>query len=304
MLIKKEGGRPGIYTTTSKHLTYGWGEPNDSDFVSFEGHKKCEGSSAFQLIGDSTWRVAYIQYSDNPKHYRICKADTHLRHFSDPVDIEGVTAPQHGSFMRITKDEYDRLLKLNDTKIYTAPYSKAAQQEAEEWIKAGSWRNGLTKATPDKTVNAADFQRQYTKNQAQWNALFAWVQNTDLTRIPAGSHPIPGTTMTASVQDDVNLPIEKRGTESHRRKIDFQYVVSGTEGFVLIDHNSSKPNCNYDTKKDVIHYDYDKSKAWVFPSVRDHFNIFFPGDWHIAKVSTKKKDQHFRVVVVKVDYKD
>ncbi len=33
--------------------------------------------------------VAYIQYSDHPKHYRICKADKYLRNFSDPVDIKG-----------------------------------------------------------------------------------------------------------------------------------------------------------------------------------------------------------------------
>ena len=111
MLIKKEGGHPGIYTATSRCLTHGWSEPVEDDYVSFEGSKKCERSSAFQLIGDSTWRVAYIQYSDRPKHYRICKADSHLRGFHDPVDIEGVTAPQHGSFMRITKREYKRLQK-------------------------------------------------------------------------------------------------------------------------------------------------------------------------------------------------
>ena len=111
MLIKKEGGKPGIYTATSKNLTSGWGEPVENDYVSFEGRKNCEGSSAFQLIGDKTWRVAYIQYSDNPKHYRICKADEHLRNFSDPVDIEGVTGPQHGSFMRLTKKEFNRLKK-------------------------------------------------------------------------------------------------------------------------------------------------------------------------------------------------
>ena len=111
MLIKKEGGKPGIYTATSKHLNHGWGEPVEDDYVSFEGKKNCEGSSAFQLMGDDTWRVAYIQYSDHPKHYRICKADKYLRNFSDPVDIKGVTGPQHGSFMRITKKEYQRLLE-------------------------------------------------------------------------------------------------------------------------------------------------------------------------------------------------
>ena len=111
MLIKKEGGTKGIFTATSDHLTYGWGEPVEDDYVSFEGKKNCEGSSAFQLIGDNTWRVAYIQYSDNPKHYRICKANENLRNFHDPVDIEGVTGPQHGSFMRLTKKEYKRLQK-------------------------------------------------------------------------------------------------------------------------------------------------------------------------------------------------
>jgi len=114
LLIKKEGGHPGIYTATSKHLTHGWGEPVENDYVSFEGKKNCEGSSAFQLIGDDTWRVAYIEYSSNPKHYRICKADKYLRNFHDPVDIKGVTGPQHGSFMRLTKKEYNRLLKLNE----------------------------------------------------------------------------------------------------------------------------------------------------------------------------------------------
>ncbi len=59
----------------------------------FRGTKNCEGSCAFQLMDDDTWRVAYIQYSDNPKHYRICKAHNISRNFSDPVDIKGVTGP-------------------------------------------------------------------------------------------------------------------------------------------------------------------------------------------------------------------
>ena len=117
MLIKKEGGKPGIYTATSDHLTYGWGEPVEDDYVSFEGRKNCEGSSAFQLIGDKTWRVAYIQYSDNPKHYRICEADENLRNFRNPQDIKGVTGPQHGSFMRLTKKEYKRLKKWSDKQV-------------------------------------------------------------------------------------------------------------------------------------------------------------------------------------------
>lgn len=113
MLIKKEGGQPGIFTTTAPTLRGPWQQPSDTDYVNFEGKKKCEGASAFQLIGDSTWRVAYIQYSDRPKHYRICRANAQLRNFHDPVDIQGVTGPQHGSFMRLTKKEYLRLTRFS-----------------------------------------------------------------------------------------------------------------------------------------------------------------------------------------------
>ncbi len=174
----------------------------------------------------------------------------------------------------------------------------------------------------------AEFRNQYAKDSTQWNALFRWLQATDLQALPKGKHPIPGTSLTASVQDDVNRPLAERGSESHRKKVDFQFVVSGTEGFALLDHGAStKPNCAYNEKKDVIHYDYDASKAWVFATKAPHFNIFFPGDWHVskawvfatkaphfniffpgdwhvAKVLTKKKDQHFRVIVVKMKYMD
>ena len=116
MLIKKEGGQPGIFQTKSKSLTGPWPEPDARDFVNFEGKKKCEGASAFQIVGEEGWRVAYIQYSDRPKHYRICKADKYLTNFSDPQDIKGVAHPQHGSFMRLTKKEYKKLEKWGTPK--------------------------------------------------------------------------------------------------------------------------------------------------------------------------------------------
>lgn len=114
MMIKKEGGKPGLFTSTAPSLTGPWSQPVDDDYINFEGNKKCEGVSAFQLAGDDTWRIGYIEYSSKPKHYRICKADKNMRNFSDPVDIQGVNGPQHGSFLRLTKKEYKRLQKWSD----------------------------------------------------------------------------------------------------------------------------------------------------------------------------------------------
>lgn len=169
-----------------------------------------------------------------------------------------------------------------------------------DWMESGAWRNGFEKADPHETVNPVDFYEQYSKNKEQWNAMFKWLEETDLLAIPAGKHPIEGSTLVVSVEDSQNGPLEKRGTESHRQKIDFQYVVKGIERFALIDHETSTPNCEY--RPDVIHYDYDVDKAKFYDSTPDKFFLFFPEDWHIAKIANDTDTQNIRVIVVKIDY--
>ena len=173
---------------------------------------------------------------------------------------------------------------------------------ATEWVESGAWKNGFAGALPHESVNAVDFREQYQKNQEQWDALFRWLSTTDLTAIPAGKHPIEGSTLVASVEDSENKPFGVNGSESHRQKIDFQYVVSGTERFGILDHETSTPNCEY--RPDVIHYDYDASKVKFHDSTPDRFFLFFPEDWHIAKIANDTDDQKIRVIVVKVDYKE
>lgn len=171
--------------------------------------------------------------------------------------------------------------------------------KSQQWMQKGQWRKGFSKANPHYTVNAVDFYEQYQKNP-QWKVMFRWLQQTDLMALPKGKVPIPGSDLVASVEDSENGPLEKRQSESHYKKIDFQWCVRGTERFGIIEHTSSKPNCEY--RPDVIHYDYELSKARFFDSTPDEFFIFFPGDWHIAKVNNDTGNQSIRVIVIKVDY--
>ena len=177
---------------------------------------------------------------------------------------------------------------------------KTLCRQANAWVDGGSWRNGFRKADPHKSVNRVEFFTQYQKNRAQWDALFRWLAETDLTVIPAGKHPIEGSTLVASVEDSQNGQLAKRQSESHYHHIDFQYVVKGIERFGIIDHETSVVNCAY--RPDVIHYDYDVSKARFYDSDPLEFFLFFPSDWHIAKVNTNLVDQNIRVIVVKLDY--
>jgi len=177
-----------------------------------------------------------------------------------------------------------------------------AQSDARKWGLSGAWRNGFDKANPHCTLDWETFNEQYHKNPNQWYILFNWLKSTDLLTIPKGKHPIPNSNLVASVEDSENGPLEKRNTESHKRKIDFQLVVKGTEGFALLDHESSTVSVPYDEKKDVMRYSYVPEKTNFFDVNAGEFVIFFPTDWHIAKIQTKKEDQNIRVIVVKMDY--
>lgn len=174
--------------------------------------------------------------------------------------------------------------------------------KAQRWVEKGKWRNGFMAAKPDNSVNVVEFYQQYKKNPKQWKALFKWLSTHDLLAIPKGKTPIEGTGLTVSVEDSKNSDLSKRRSESHYHHIDFQYVVKGVERFGIIEHNSSTPNCEY--KPDVIHYDYDVNKARFYDSTPDRFFIFFPSDWHIAKINNDTGDQNIRVIVIKVDYID
>ena len=194
---------------------------------------------------------------------------------------------------------------MANAQTYTNEYPKELTRLAEKWVKKGEWRNGFTKASPAPTVNLVEFYIQYQRNPKQWQALFKWLQETDLLAIPAGRTPIPGTTLTVSVEDGDNWCSQDnlrqgKGSESHYQKIDFMYVVSGTEGFCRLDHETSRPLADY--KPDRLEYAFEYDRLQQFTSIPGTFNMMFPCDWHVAKVKTTADSQRLRVLVIKVDY--
>ena len=187
---------------------------------------------------------------------------------------------------------------------YTNAYPKALNKIAAKWMKKGEWKNGFTKAVAAPTVNVTEFFLQYHKRPAQWQALFRWLEETDLLAIPGGKHSIPGTSLTVSVEDSDNWCSEAdlkagKGSESHWQKIDFMYVVKGKEGFCRLDQDTSTPKGQY--KPDRLEYTFEADRLERFESIDGTFNIFFPCDWHVAKVKTSAASQKIRVLVVKMD---
>ncbi len=152
----------------------------------------------------------------------------------------------------------------------------------------------------DATTNMEEVEQQYKKNQAQWDKAIEWLSTHDLKGIEKGRHPIEGSTLTASVEDTQNASVENRQSESHYHHIDLQVVVRGVEGFYLLDHATSEPRDKW--REDVIHYNFDVEKATFRVGHAGTAFLFFPSDWHVAKVQTPMADQTLRVIVIKLDY--
>ncbi len=190
---------------------------------------------------------------------------------------------------------------------YTNEYPKELQKIAQKWVKKGEWKNGFTKAIPAPTVNLAEFYIQYHRDPKQWKTLFQWLETHDLLAIPSGRIPIEGTDLVVSVEDSENWCSQNdlkagKGSESHHNKIDFMYVVKGTEGFCRLDRETSVPN-PYNAEKDRKDYKFNYDKLEQFVSIPGTFNIMFPCDWHVAKVKTNEASQKLRVLVIKMNYR-
>ena len=162
MMIKKEGGQPGLFTSTAKKLTGPWTLPVEDDYVNFEGKKKCEGVSAFQLAGEEEWTIAYIEYSSRPKNYRLCKADKFMRNFREPRNIEGVSGPQHGSFLRLTKAEYERLEEWNNTLTTHLPSDRSGESLLTDgWLFSRDKRSWQTVSVPHDWAISGPFDKKW-----------------------------------------------------------------------------------------------------------------------------------------------
>lgn len=200
-----------------------------------------------------------------------------------------------------TASAQDYARSKNPKGEYTRQFTdKTLKKAARKWFTSGVWKNGFTKGVPHHSVNVTEFYDQYQKNPEAWQAVFRWLESTDLRSIQKGKYTIPGTEMTVSVEDSSNEPVEKRKSESHFHNVDFMFIVDGIEGFLRLDHKTSVVSTKY--KYDVVRYDYDINRAEYLESGSGCFLLMFPDDWHVAKVMTPHDSQNIRVVVIKVPY--
>lgn len=168
---------------------------------------------------------------------------------------------------------------------------------AKKWIKSNVWSNGWT-VSPHKSVNATEFATQYHKNKEVWNAVFRFLANNDLEKLPLGNHVICEGKSWATVSEYTPNEAKKGNIESHRRFIDLQYTLRGNESMGLA--LNAEVRKEYNPERDIAFYT--SSKIKYYSTDADHFFLFFPSDIHQPSIRRKGEPIRSRKIVVKIEY--
>ncbi|MDQ3605041.1 MAG: YhcH/YjgK/YiaL family protein [Gemmatimonadota bacterium] len=113
---------------------------------------------------------------------------------------------------------------------------------------------------------------------------------------PDGRHPVSGDGLFALVQSyDTGRASAKR-FESHRRHVDIQYVVSGTERILHVPTGLLSPETPYNEEDDILFYEDPEASSSLLLRVGD-LAIFHPADAHKPGCMAGRRSRVKKVVV-------
>lgn len=145
----------------------------------------------------------------------------------------------------------------------------------------------------DKIVNYSRYNFPLLMEKACAH-LFTLNENSAL-----GSTQLDGG-IRANVDEYTTKLISEGKPEAHRRYIDIQALLSGTEIIGWTPENSMQVSEAYDPQRDIEFYHQEKilTKDYIIPMIPGYFAVFFPWDIHMTQICMDKPE-----LVKKVVYK-
>ncbi|GAB3527972.1 YhcH/YjgK/YiaL family protein [Pontibacter brevis] len=124
---------------------------------------------------------------------------------------------------------------------------------------------------------------------------FRFLQETDLMSLSLGQQAIEGRDLFAIISEGTGTTEKEAQLEVHRKYIDIQYVISGTDhmGWKSLAF-CAQPVIPYIEERDAAFFP-DTTNNW-FDVPAGYFTIFYPDDAHAAMVT----EETVRKVVLKI----
>jgi len=128
------------------------------------------------------------------------------------------------------------------------------------------------------------------------NKAFAYLKETDFSKMELGKYEIDGNDIFALV-NEYNTKDESEGKlEAHKKYIDVQFVAKGSELMGYAPLENQKVIDEYNEQNDITFYSGKKTFTLVDEGM---FAIFFPTDVHLPGIKLNEKT-YVKKVVIKV----
>lgn len=170
-------------------------------------------------------------------------------------------------------------------------------EQINNWFNKKEWLGGL-QLEPHKSIDKAEFARQYQLNKVYWDKAFTFLKEQDLQTLAVGRYPIDGEHVFALLTQNPTKDLDSTQWESHRNYIDLQEVISGEEKIgdcPITKLTLTKP---YDPSKDAANY---SGKGEIYTAKPGTFFIFFPSDGHRPGI-TPGGNETDKKIVIKIRY--
>jgi len=172
-----------------------------------------------------------------------------------------------------------------------------SESKTDEWFNKGEWRNGWSVA-PDPSIDKKALAVSYFKNKDRWDKAFIFLKSNDLASLELKKHVVDGDNLFVNVSEYKTKEAIDARFEAHRKYIDIQYVINGTEMIGVAPMASNEGVTEpYDETKDVEFLKF--SNETFYQATTGNFFVFFPQDGHMPGVKTDSLSQ-VRKLVVKI----
>ncbi|MBQ3311182.1 YhcH/YjgK/YiaL family protein [bacterium] len=126
-----------------------------------------------------------------------------------------------------------------------------------------------------------------------------YLAETDFSKLEKGKYEILGNEVFVNIQDYDTKPKNEGKWEAHRKYIDIQYIISGSEKIgvgSLKDFSSLIP---YDDQKDLEFLETKKRTQFIDLGKKE-FMILYPNDVHMPQIIRDDSSKHVRKAVLKI----
>ncbi len=124
-----------------------------------------------------------------------------------------------------------------------------------------------------------------------------FLRKTDFTNLKPQEISVDGKNIFAILAEYQTKDIQNCKLEAHRKYIDIQYIISGSELIGYAPLNNQTVIEEYDEEKDVIFFDGETSLVKLDTGM---FAVFFPDDLHKPCIQAAENSELVKKIVVKI----